>query len=168
MSTGAADTAGQVCARRAFITLFLMLAAHSLSETARDALFLSRLPATQLPWMYLLVAIVCLATAQITSFVTMRLARSALTVLLLAAGGVSCAFWVASHSASRVFLYVLYVWPAVFTSIVVVEFWKMVTDAYTITDAKRIFGRIGAGGTAGALVGSGAAVVFLPRLHTAD
>ena len=45
--------------RRAFGMLFLILAAQSMTETARDALFLSRLPATQLPWMYVLVAFAC-------------------------------------------------------------------------------------------------------------
>ena len=37
------------------------MAAHAILETARDALFLARLPATDLPWAYLAIAL--LATA---------------------------------------------------------------------------------------------------------
>jgi len=54
-------------ARRAFLTLFLILAAQSLSETARDALFLSRLPLTQLPWMYLAVAVASILLTRATT-----------------------------------------------------------------------------------------------------
>src|SRR4051812_31091468 len=38
------------------VTLAAVLAAHSMLETARDALFLSHLPASRLPWVYLTVA----------------------------------------------------------------------------------------------------------------
>ena len=40
----------------AFVTLFGLVAAHTLLETARDALFLARLPPSQLPWAYLAIA----------------------------------------------------------------------------------------------------------------
>ena len=153
-------------ARRALITLFLILAAHSMTETARDALFLSRLPATQLPWMYLLVAVVSIAAARVTGSSASRLGQSTLSVLLLGSSCASCVFWAASWSGSRAFLYLLYVWPAVFSSVVIVEFWRVVSDAYTITEAKRIFGRLGAGGTAGALAGSGLAVALSTSIPT--
>src|SRR5262249_39912502 len=65
------------------------------------------------------------------------------------------------------FLYVLYVWPGVFASVVVVEFWRAVSDAYTVTEAKRVFGRLGAGGTAGAAVGSALAFAFSLKLPAA-
>ena len=39
-----------------FFSLFALMAAHALSETARDALFLGRLDADQLPWAYLAIA----------------------------------------------------------------------------------------------------------------
>src|SRR5256712_10490270 len=42
----------------AFLTLFGILAGHTLLETARDALFLARLPPSQLPWVYLAMAVV--------------------------------------------------------------------------------------------------------------
>ena len=42
----------------AVATLFTFMVAHGILETARDALFLSRLPAERLPWVYLGMAVV--------------------------------------------------------------------------------------------------------------
>ena len=33
-----------------FLTLFALIASHSVLETARDALFLAKVPVTRLPW----------------------------------------------------------------------------------------------------------------------
>ena len=151
-------------ARRAFFTLFLILAAQSLTETARDAMFLSRLPLTQLPWMYLAVAVASVLVTRSTTAFAATCGRAMLPVLLLGSAVVSVAFWSASGSRSSVFLYVLYVWPGVFASVVVVEFWRAVSDAYTITEAKKAFGRLGAGGTAGAAAGSALALALSVRL----
>src|SRR4051812_22137064 len=101
--------------RRAFVTLFLILAAHSMTETARDALFLSRLPVAQLPWMYLLVAIASILAARGASAAAPRLGHSTLPALLLASAGISGAFWMTGASRSHTFLYLLYLWPAVFS-----------------------------------------------------
>jgi ATP:ADP antiporter, AAA family len=145
--------------RRAGITLFLLLAAHGMTETARDALFLSRLPVNQLPWMYVLVALASILVARAASY----LHGSTLKPMALGAAIISCGFWIASSTQSPVFLYLLYLWPAIFGSVVIVEFWRVVSDAYTITEAKTAFAWIGAGGTAGAALGSGAAVVLSTR-----
>lgn len=156
-----------VFARRAAATLFLILAAHSLSETARDSLFLSRLPVSQLPWMYLLVAAASIASARAAASVS-RLGPSALPVLLASAAAISIAFWAAASPGSRAFLYLLYLWPAVFSSVIVVEFWRSASDAYTITEAKQMFGKLGASGTAGALTGAATAFVMSPVLQPTD
>jgi len=47
----------------AFLTIFGTLAAHTLLETARDALFLARLPASRLAIVYLLIALVAVGVA---------------------------------------------------------------------------------------------------------
>ena len=51
-------------AASAFATLLGMLAGHSMLETARDALFLARLPPSQLPWAYLAIAVLAVALSQ--------------------------------------------------------------------------------------------------------
>jgi AAA family ATP:ADP antiporter len=154
-------------ARRACLAFFLILAAHAMTETARDALFLSTLPVNQLPWMYVMVAIASVAAARVTTFSASRLRSSMLPALVVTSAAIDGLFWGLSGSRSPVFLYLLYLWPAVFGSVVIVEFWRVVSDAYTIVEAKRVFGWIGAGGTAGAAIGSGAAVLLSTRLSSA-
>ncbi len=49
----------------AFLTIFGTLAGHTLLETARDALFLARLPASHLAFVYLAIAVVAVGLAQV-------------------------------------------------------------------------------------------------------
>src|SRR5262245_1722684 len=51
----------------AFITLLVILAAHTMLETARDALFLADLPTTRLPWAYLGIATLAFVAAHATA-----------------------------------------------------------------------------------------------------
>src|SRR5260370_9041505 len=48
---------------------------------------------------------------------------------------------------------VVFVWVSVFNLFAVAVFWSFMADLYTAEQAKRLFGFIGAGGTAGALLG---------------
>jgi len=71
----------------AFSTLFVLIASHSLLETARDALFLGRVPATRLPWMFLAIAFLSLLLVKLQTRVRQRLnPRQALSALTLLAG----------------------------------------------------------------------------------
>ena len=54
----------------AFATLFGFIGSHAVLETARDALFLAKLPASRLPWMYLAIAAVSLITARVQTALT--------------------------------------------------------------------------------------------------
>ncbi len=142
----------------AFLTLFGFMTGHALLETARDALFLARLPARQLPWVYLAIAVLALVIGQREPRVVRRVsARSELGRWLVFAGGVTLAFWtVAGQPWSWVF-HALYVWSGVLASLVVVRFWTVLGSRFTLTQAKRIFAVVASGSVAGAIVGSGAA-----------
>ena len=48
---------------------------------------------------------------------------------------------------------IFFIWTSVFNLFVVSVFWSFMTDLYSDTQAKRLFGFIAAGGTAGALTG---------------
>ena len=48
---------------------------------------------------------------------------------------------------------VFFVWVSVFNSFAVAVFWSFMADLFTSEQGKRLFGFIGAGGTAGALLG---------------
>lgn len=70
------------------------------------------------------------------------------------------AFWVATVSPVPAVVFALYLWPALFGTVVLIEFWRLLSDAYALAEAKRVFGTISAGATAGALAGSAAATAM--------
>ena len=143
-------------AAAAFLTIFGILAAHTLLETARDALFLARLPASRLPWVYLIIAGLAVVISQLP-WSRRRSSTVGLPALLLAFAAVTFLFWLAGSWRSPAGLYALYVWTGLVGSLAVLQFWLVLGDLYTVTQAKRIYGLVGTGGLLGAVAGAGVA-----------
>src|SRR5215468_927507 len=129
--------------------LFLLVAAHALLETARDSLFLTEQPISRLPWVLLLVTAAVLALTPLQRLLWSTAHRSALSLTLAATGAVTLLFWLASgwHGAVLAF----YVWTALFSSLVFVQFWLTADEAFSVDEAKRTFGFMAAGGLLGAV-----------------
>lgn len=144
----------------AFVTLFGILAGHTLLETARDALFLTRVPVTHLPVVYIAIAIVGVLTTRLAGLGTAG-RTYAISVALLGAAGVDVLFWLLLHDRDGMVVYAFYIWTGVFASWVVTSFWIVLGPAVTITQAKRLYGPIGAGALFGAVAGSGTARLLL-------
>ena len=130
------------------------MAAHALIETARDALFLARLPPAQLAWVYMAIAVASLALFVVQEHSGVRSGRRALMAWLAGAAVVDVLLWFVVARPGTWALYVLYTWTGVFASLVVVRFWTLLADLFSIGQAKRVFSLIGAGGVAGAILGS--------------
>jgi AAA family ATP:ADP antiporter len=142
----------------AFLTLLALIASHALLETARDALFLARVPAARLPWMFLAIAVLSVGTLKLHGVVSRgRSPRRALTGVTLFASAVTLGFFWLERRLGAFGLYALYVWSGLLATFLLVQFWDLVGTRFTITQAKRLYGFIGAGGVIGAIVGSGAA-----------
>jgi ATP:ADP antiporter, AAA family len=142
------------------LLLGLMVAAHSLLETARDSLFLAGQPIERLPWLYLAVTLVVLPVTQLQSVAGRRHGGSgALLVTLLASAVVTLGFWGTAEQSRSVSA--LYVWSALFASVAFVQFWLMAVESFEVTEAKRIFGFIAAGGLVGAVAGNALARLVL-------
>jgi AAA family ATP:ADP antiporter len=142
----------------AFLTLFGFVASHTMLETARDALFLAKVPASHLPWMFIAIAALSLVLASVQQRFSGRLGgRAALTVWIAIAGLVTLAFWLLLGSLGSSGVYALYIWSGVLTALVLVHFWTLLATLFSITQAKRVYGVIGAGSVIGALLGSGLA-----------
>lgn len=143
----------------AALTLGMAMAAHSLVETSRNALFLTAFPASQLPWMYLGGLVGTLGVARVQHRWQRFDARQVLGAMLLLFAAILVGFWLAtrgSHSATV--LYALYIFSGIYVVVIATQFWLLVSASYTITQAKRVFSFIGAGGIGGAIAGSGVAV----------
>jgi MFS family permease len=149
----------------AFMTLLGVLASHTLLETARDALFLARLPASQLPWMYLAIAFVAFGLSQAPSS---RLERAfgayGLALLLLSSSVVTFLLWAFGSWRSPWMLYVLYTWSGFFGTITGIRFWLVLSEIYTVSQAKRVYRLIAIGSVLGAIVGSAVAAIVTMHL----
>jgi ATP:ADP antiporter, AAA family len=139
--------------------LFLLVAAHALLETARDSLFLTAQPISRLPWILLLVTAAVLALTPLQRLLCSAAHRSALSLTLGGTGAVTLLFWLASGWNGAVLAF--YVWTALFSSLVFVQFWLTADETFGLEDAKRTFGAIAAGGLLGAVSGSIAARLLL-------
>jgi ATP:ADP antiporter, AAA family len=142
----------------AFLTLFGIFAGYTTLETARDALFLAKLPASQLPWVYLAMAglaVVLTSAPGWSSTGPSRPGTLAATLLLFAAG--TLAFWAFGSWRNAWMLRALYVWTGLVGTVSGLQFWLVLGEIYTITEAKRLYRLIGTGSLVGGAAGAGLA-----------
>jgi len=145
----------------AFATLFALIGSHSILETARDALFLSKIPATQLPWVYLGIAAVSLLIARLGRGGRGRLG---LSLAIFGAASITLGLWVSLPFLGEAGLYVLYIWSGALTTLILVRFWTYLGGLFHVTQAKRVYGVIGTGSVLGAIGGSAIARELAMRL----
>jgi AAA family ATP:ADP antiporter len=139
-------------------TLFVIMAGHTVLETARDSLFLQRLPIGQLPFTYLAIAVAALFAADINGRLRKRLdSRRALALTLLIAAAGNFGFSRLFKMRMELAPHALYVWVAVGATLVTGLFWLMLSELFTVADAKRHYATISAGGVLGAMVGGAVA-----------
>jgi ATP/ADP translocase len=150
----------------AFLTLFGIIASHTILETARDALFLARLPAAQLPWVYLVMAAAAVALGQIPARRLQGMfGPSGLSASLGLMSGLTALFWALpdlGHSDWG--LRALYVWNGLVATISVLQFWLVLGEIFTITEAKRVYRFVGIGSLLGAVAGAVIARVVSAQL----
>lgn len=142
-------------------TLACVMAGHILLETARDALFLANVSVERLPFATIAIALLAL----LASLGPAGRANRAVLIALQAIAAVgTLGFWLLVASGQTWGYYALYVWSGVITSVVVVRFWLVLGEVFTITQGKRIFASIAMGGSVGALLGSLVAAGLAPRM----
>jgi hypothetical protein len=156
-------------AAAAFLTLFGALAGHTLLETARDALFLARLPPTQLPWVYLAIAALAVVVSQGPWRPEGRAGqRFGMPLVLLGTAAVTLMFWLYGSWEEPWALRALYVWTGLVGTLTGLQFWLAMGELYTVTQAKRLYKLIGFGGLLGAVAGATAAREIATRFGVGD
>src|SRR5690348_11082287 len=127
----------------AFAFLTSLVGSHTVLETARDALFLARLPATHLPFVYLAIAALSLLAARADSRAAAAPAARALAIWTALAAFGTFGLWSLvpdTPTGGHAFgLYALYVWSGLVAAIVLVRFWSLLAEALSITQAKRLY-----------------------------
>ncbi|NUP06932.1 MAG: hypothetical protein HOW73_12840 [Polyangiaceae bacterium] len=144
----------------AFAFLFGLVASHTALESARDGLFLARIPGTKLPFVYIAIAVLSYGAARLRNVAAFSSRRLEVAVYTAVAGVGTLALGVFLPAMADAGLYTLYVWSGVVTATILVQFWTVLGDVFTATQAKRLYGLIGLGGMIGAVAGSAAVSVF--------
>lgn len=133
----------------------LVLASLYVLKPARNALFLSKLGVEQLPYVLLLVAAVGGGFALVYGRLTRSLTIDALVQrtflgLMLVLGGFRLLL---ERSPPGWVFYTFYVWVALYGLIATSLVWLLANGVFTSREARRVFGLIGSGGIAGAIIG---------------
>jgi AAA family ATP:ADP antiporter len=140
----------------AFVYFFALLAGYYVLRPIRDEISME-VGARALQGLFSAVFFTMLAVVPLFGWLTRRFARRQLLpslyaffaldllafFLVMRADGAQSALW------GRVF----YVWVSVFNLFVISVFWSFMADIFDTEQARRLYGFISAGGTAGALVG---------------
>lgn len=144
---------------------FLAIAFLILARSLREALYLTTYPVETLP--YITAAVAVLSVPTVAAFAR-RLGRGdPQTVLLRAlaalAGLVTLLWPLVSRSGAAVVAF--YLVTALGTILLTSGFWLVTAELFPVRGAKRLFGLIGAGGTAGAMVTGNALAWLTGRLE---
>ena len=159
--------------RRAFPLfgyLFLTMASRVASKAARDALFLDRYRATDLPYVDIAIAALVGVVAGLYIRIGHRTNLRNLLVgnLLFFASNALLFWWWAAVSVleSNLLFIVLYVWVGVFSVLAPSQVWTLANYVMTTREAKRAFGFIGSGAILGWIVGGFATRTAVSRFGT--
>src|SRR6185437_5551740 len=138
-----------------FAYFFTLLAGYYVLRPLRDQMGIAGGVKT-LPWLFTATFLALLVAQPLYGALVARLPRTRFIPIVYHFFVVNLAlFWllltlgIATTLVARVF----YVWVSVFNLFAVAVFWSFMADLFTADQGKRLFGFIGAGGTAGSLLG---------------
>ncbi|MGH9218413.1 MAG: Npt1/Npt2 family nucleotide transporter [Vicinamibacterales bacterium] len=140
-----------------FAYLFLTMSSSVASKAARDALFLDRYRAIDLPYVDIAIAVLVGVAASAYIRVGHRLNLRNLQVGSLVFFAVNAlVFWSWSILASQesgILFVAIYLWVGVFSVLAPSQVWRLANHVMTTREAKRSFGFIGSGAILGWIVG---------------
>ncbi len=144
---------------------FLVITSYYVIKPVRNSLFIQRLGADNLPYVYILTALLVGVLISFYSRFADRITRRALvmgTFAFLASNLV--AFWWILGRGGLLSSGAFYIWAKLYPLLLVSQFWLVANDFFTTPQAKRVFGLIGAGGIVGGIAGSSIAGGFATLL----
>ena len=137
-----------------FTCFFLFITFQYTTKSVRQASFVDGLGATNLPWVYLGVALLSYPFLRVYSRFAGRVARHRLITATSAIIAASMfAFWWLFQYDFWLMPAVLYVWISIAYVMTVSQFWLFSNHVLDPRQAKRLFGFVGAGGLLGGVAG---------------
>jgi len=138
-----------------FAYFFVLLAGYYVLRPLRDQMGIAG-GVRNLPWLFTATFASLLLAQPFYGALVARLPRARFIPLVYHFFAANLAvFWLflTFGTAQVVVARVFFVWVSVFNLFAVAVFWSFMADLFTAEQGKRLFGFIGAGGTAGALLG---------------
>jgi len=138
-----------------FAYFFTLLAGYYVLRPLRDQMGIAG-GVKNLPWLFTATFITLIVAQPVYGALVARLPRARFIPIVyhffvanIALFWILLTFDIAPVIVARVF----FVWVSVFNLFAVAVFWSLMADLFTAEQGKRLFGFIGAGGTAGGLLG---------------
>jgi ATP:ADP antiporter, AAA family len=133
------------------LLLGLLIGANNLIKILRDSVFLGHHSVSELPYLYIMVAVLA---GVIVGTYTRYTANVSITRLILSTNAIILSnlvfFWIVlTYYNADWSHYALYIWSAMATVIAVAQAWTLANSIFTPEEGKRSFGFIAAGGTVG-------------------
>ncbi|HYC90215.1 MAG TPA: MFS transporter [Thermoanaerobaculia bacterium] len=148
-----------------FLTFFSVLCGYFVLRPVRDEIGV-RAGVEQLPWLFTGTFIVTLLLVPIFGLIVARVRRRAIAaatyalcslLLLLTYGGLQSASIVAWGVG-------LFIGISVLNLFIISVFWSLMADSFSEEDARKLYGIIAVGGTAGAIAGPALTAILAPRI----
>ncbi len=148
---------------QSFLVLFLIISGHTTLETARDALFLTKLPPSQLNLVYIVLAGLSFVVAAGSTKLALRFGRRNALIATLCLAAFTTTLLHAMTPTPRVVM-ALYVFSGLVGAVLSPQFWLLAATMFTSSQGRRLFGPIASGGVVGGVAGAGTAAILLARL----
>ena len=153
----------------AFAYFFIIVTAYYLIKTVRASLVISHLGSAQLPYLYIISAVVLGGLvawyARVSRGVApQRLMQGILVALIAQLVAFRWALELPYAWISGLF----YLWVSMFSVITVTQFWMVANDLFSPDKAKEAFTFIGTGGIAGGMAGGAVASLLVGWMATED
>jgi ATP:ADP antiporter, AAA family len=139
-----------------FAYLFLTMSGTVASKATRDALFLDRYAAVDLPYADITIAVLVGVSVSLYIRASRWVALRSLqigTLFLYAANCVLFWWFSVAHIGQRWLFVVIYLWVGIFSVLAPSQVWTLANFVLTTREAKRAFGFIGSGAILGWIVG---------------
>jgi AAA family ATP:ADP antiporter len=134
---------------------FLLLCSYYVLRPVRDEMAVQA-GVRELPWLFTAVFVAMLALVPLFGWLSSRFARRRFLPIVYLIFVTSLGlFWLlfTEKSGVRHATMAFFIWVSVFNLFVVSVFWSFMADLFSTEQARRLYGLIAAGGTAGAIAG---------------
>lgn len=149
-----------------FLYFFFLLCSYYVLRPVRDEMGIQA-GVGNLRWLFTAVFVVMLLLAPLFGFLFSRFSRrTLLPIVYLFFASNLAVFWAVfeAHLFIRHTTIAFFIWVSVFNLFAVSVFWSFMADLWNTDEAKRLYGFISAGGTAGAIAGPSLTALFSHRI----